>query len=72
METIDAVNLVVAIDCKWNTIQTLGANHASEAVWMVRLASSPKDTIQNRFFAHRALFKCILKKSVNYFINKFP
>lgn len=74
METVDTVNLVVAINGKRDTIQTLAANNASEAVWMIRLACSSKNTIQDRFFAYRALFKCILKEKTIFhkIIEKFP
>ena len=38
VEVLDAVDLIAGVHCEGDPIQALRADHAGEAVWVVRLA----------------------------------
>lgn len=61
--------LVGRIDREWHTVQTLAADHATEAFRMVRFAIGPQYTLENRFHAHRALFQRV---QVVFFAARLP
>lgn len=60
VEVFDAVDHVSVVDCERDSVQTLAAHDATEAVRVIGFARRSKDAVQNRPMAHTALFQRVL------------
>lgn len=50
MIIIDAVNLIINVNCEWNSVKTFITYAASEASRMIRLAHGMKNLKENDFY----------------------
>jgi len=64
VEVIDAVDLVVKVNCKGNTVQAVVADTAAEAARMISLPDGLKDTLHDEVPTDLALLRGLLEARV--------